>query len=245
MKHIHLDHCDSTQTYLSQHLPQYLTEGETEILVSTDSQKKGLGRQQKSWDHLDHALAFSFTYQSTNKITLIPLEINCLVLSFFKKFYHLDLKIKWPNDLLNAGLEKCGGIICQYKSTIQQNKKIIIVGIGLNLFPGNEDLSDKSYEYPMGYLAKSSFLPSTINNIKKELPKDIFNWIQKQSLSGDDIRHFFHDHCPHLHEEVDIIDGNNKNSGVFLELGLEGEAIIKTSKGIEKFFTGSLRFKKK
>jgi biotin--protein ligase len=44
--------------------------------------------------------------------------------------HHIDVRIKWPNDLYGAGL-KLGGVLCQ--SAYREARFHVVIGAGLNL----------------------------------------------------------------------------------------------------------------
>ncbi len=224
MHHVHLEQTDSTQTRVK----EFLSQGNTDILVSTDHQSAGVGRQGAPWSHLDEALAFSFDISPNPTITLTPLEIGILLSRFFRP----KLSLKWPNDLINKKREKIGGILCQLVG------QRVAVGIGLNI---KADTTKLNFDYPVGSLF--NFEEQLSSQYKKELPFEIVEFIHSHRLTSEGVINEFQDYCVHQNQEVIILNGKNKESGLFVGLGKNGEALLKKQDGlIEAHLTGSLRF---
>ncbi|XP_058097234.1 biotin--protein ligase 2-like [Magnolia sinica] len=104
----------------------------------TDIQFKGRGRSKNAWDSPIGCLMFSFTLQMENG-HIVPLLQYVVSLAMTEAINtvcekiglpHLDVKIKWPNDLYLNGL-KVGGILCT--STYKSKKFNVSAGIGLNV----------------------------------------------------------------------------------------------------------------
>ena len=217
MHHIHLNQCTSTQEYLK----NYLQEGSfQEVLISCQEQTDGKGRQGKSWIQGKNSLAFSFSLIPNPIVSLTSLEIGVLISMFFKNNFSLDIKLKWPNDLMVLDFKKCGGILCQ------TFEKYLLVGVGINL--GEIDFSPKDLSIEIAALP-------TIGN-QKDLPQEIYNYILENRLSPEAVVASWENLCAHLDREVII----ENECGFFMGLGESGELLLKTNLGIKKIFSGSL-----
>ncbi|XP_027094292.1 biotin--protein ligase 2 isoform X2 [Coffea arabica] len=103
-----------------------------------DVQTKGRGRSKNVWESPKGCLLFSFTIQMEDGrvVPLVQYVVSLAVTEAVKDIcqkkgiQHLDVKIKWPNDLYLDGL-KVGGILCT--STYKSNKFNVSAGIGLNV----------------------------------------------------------------------------------------------------------------
>lgn len=212
-RHIHLDSIDSTQRYLKEHLEK------GNLLVSCVEQTEGVGRQGKTWIHQEGSLAFSFTLKACEIPTLTPLEISVLIALFFKKSFDLNLKLKWPNDLLNEQGEKCAGIL------LQNIEGTLIVGVGINLSMNRP--IEKRELYPPGFLK--------LNEAPKQLSRDIYSFILGNRLAPKEIRKLWKAHCIHLDMLVEI----DKTEGIFEGIGELGEALLRSGE-IKSIFSGQL-----
>ena len=223
MHHVHLEETPSTQSYLKENWKSLYSENPN-VLVSTSKQTQGQGRQGNNWHDFPNSLAFSFLLQPNEEFTLSSLELGVLLCRFFKD----ELKLKWPNDLINLKNEKCGGILCQ---VIEKN--LLVVGMGINL---ESDQSVKG-KLPAGIIQ----IQETYHNIQEELPEKIYQYILNNRLNQDTIQKEWNQFCFHLNQKVRIEDSNTKEVGTFVGIGPIGEALIQNEEGkIKKVLSGSL-----
>lgn len=224
MHHIHLTQTLSTQEDVKKALHQ----NPGEYLVSTEKQSRGVGRQGSEWHQFEDALAFSFTMTPNETLTLSPLEVGIHLANFFSP----KLVLKWPNDLLSTEGEKIGGIICQLVG------KVIVVGIGINLkMPKNLP------KFPYKVSSLFSEKEQLKEDIKKDLPLKIVNYILSNRLSADLVREKFLKKCVHMNKLVTILNNELDVSGKFVGIGQNGEALLESEGNDQlKILTGSLRF---
>lgn len=224
MEHIHLPETASTQDILK----EKVRNSNDSLLISTDNQINGRGRQGSTWEHFDCALAFSFNITPNEVLTLTSLEIGVLLAEFFEG----KAKLKWPNDLLNDRKEKVGGILCQLMD------KQILVGIGLNL---KGETERERFPYPVGSILSNDDVLAY--NFKKELPLKIVNYILANRLTPFQVKEKFNQSCIHINSDVTITNTNEVDNGVFIGIGENGEAILQKEGQLKKVLTGSLRVK--
>ncbi len=102
-------------------------------MVISETQNKGRGQYGKKWISYKGNLFISFFYNLEN-LTISFKELthfNCiLVKSLLSHYYKNKITFKKPNDLL-IGKKKICGIL--QETLIKNNKKYLIVGIGINL----------------------------------------------------------------------------------------------------------------
>jgi BirA family biotin operon repressor/biotin-[acetyl-CoA-carboxylase] ligase len=222
MQHIHLDKINSTQDYLKKLLQQRLGDQNSNILVTTDQQTQGVGRRDRAW--IDHAacLTMSFTLAPHAIVTLTTLEISILMLKFFKEIFKLELKLKWPNDLIFAH-KKVGGCLIDQ----MQNQMVVGVGINLNRTP---NLSDDF-----------SHLGLSCEN-KSILSQQIYQFILKHRMSEHEVQPEWMRQCIHMNQIVTCQDGAQIIQGKFVGIGKYGEAMIETDREIIKLYSATLRY---
>ncbi|MFA5584055.1 MAG: biotin--[acetyl-CoA-carboxylase] ligase [Bacteriovoracaceae bacterium] len=217
IRHIHLDHCDSTQDVLKEQLS--LNNGEN-LLISCDHQTSGRGRGDHKWTPMPGSLYMSFTVAPSIVPSFTAIELSVLVADFFDGS---KLTLKWPNDIFNHHYKKCAGIL------IQQSQNQMLAGIGINLFSSvehfggvfeqNFECNKKSWCWELAKFINENRFKS-IQSLKEK-------WMEK---------------CHHLGDHVMVVDGNEKVHGYFRGLGDYGEALIENNEGIHKVYNGSLRF---
>lgn len=215
MKIIKLEQIGSTQDYLKKLLPSQ--RNNQDILVITKHQQQGIGRHGNYWDFIPGSIACSFTLKPHPVMTLTSLEIAVLVKNFFQTKHHLNLELKWPNDLFFKN-KKCGGII------IHNDQQQLIVGLGIN----NHTPLLESEDWRIGLPLKESMTENLVHYIH-----------QNRITKSQKIIKQWEDSCLHQGKIVTI----DKTQGIFVGVGEYGEALIQTEqKQLKKFYSGSLRF---
>ena len=110
------------------------------LLVISYFQEKGRGTSNKNWENADQALACSLVFNeiplSFTK-TLIPLIAGS---SYLNTINNMELKLKWPNDILFNDA-KVGGIL------VEEKDDKICIGMGINYFWNNPRLPNASALY--------------------------------------------------------------------------------------------------
>lgn len=225
MKKIHLEQCASTQEFLLQNLKN----GNIYDLVSTEVQTEGKGRHQNKWYQLANTLCFSFLCKPNKIITFTSLEMALLVSLFFEEKMDMDIRVKWPNDLLTIKGEKCGGIL------LNNSNNNCVVGVGLNLFASPNE-KNFAADYPVGSISDIPFEYS-----RKELAENIFTFIESNRMSADIVAKGWEAICFHQNKRVEITDMDQRIIGKFIGIGKNGEALIEQGLNITKVYNGSLR----
>ncbi|MDB2613542.1 biotin--[acetyl-CoA-carboxylase] ligase [Chlamydiales bacterium] len=123
-KHIHLNSISSTNTFCKEN--NSLFDKEKLNIVTADEQTHGRGRRERTWISPKGNLYLSFCFYNTshnNGCLAIVLGIAAATALFE---LGVDVKLKWPNDLLLEG-RKLGGILGE------SQESWMILGIGINI----------------------------------------------------------------------------------------------------------------
>lgn len=219
IRQIHLIDCDSTQDVLKEQL-----NGETPmetIVVSCENQLSGRGRGDNKWKAMPGTLCFSMNITPHEVMSYTAIELSVIIAEYFEQ-KGPKLKLKWPNDLWDEELKKCGGIL------IQGSQNAFLAGIGLNLFsddPALGGIFDAAFE-----LDKKSFVLELATYISQNRIKDAGKLRARWLLR-----------CGHLNQMVRITEGPDAFEGIFQGLGDFGEALVCTDAKVQRVFNGSLR----
>ncbi len=225
MNHKHFEELTSTQDYLR----ELKEPDEDSVLVSCERQTSGHGQYDRKWQSFDESLCFSFLLAPNEVLSLSSLEVGCLIHSYFKQSYHIDLALKWPNDVMTMSGEKVGGILINNTET----KTSLVVGIGLNYFKTAKEA--QNFRTPYGFIFDEMF---TLN--KKEESSKIYEFILKNRLNKKDVINYWNRHCFHLNKQVTLIDSQTEYTGVFKGIGQYGQAILKLDNATKEFYSGSI-----
>ena len=111
-----VDTLDSTNTWLTEFNNDFF-----DSIISLE-QSKGYGRLGSFWESEIGGLYYSVVLPY-NKI--LPIIVGVAVSDVLVK-YNINIRLKWPNDILVDG-KKLGGILCQSQG------KSTIIGLGINV----------------------------------------------------------------------------------------------------------------
>ena len=117
-------------------------------IIIADNQTKGRGQYGKKWISFKGNLLMSIFFEINTKKSIKDITLkNCeIIKKTIQNFTSKKIKIKPPNDLLINKNKICG--ILQ-EIFFQNNKKFLVVGIGLNIVK-----SPQIIKYPTIYLNK-------------------------------------------------------------------------------------------
>ena len=97
------------------------------IVVLAEEQTAGRGRLDRSWESPKGGLWASIVLPSPPYSDLLSIVAGLSVANTLRKATGLDVKIKWPNDIVFEG-KKMGGILVEIPS-----KSYAIIGVGVNV----------------------------------------------------------------------------------------------------------------
>lgn len=128
---VYFQELDSTNTYLKKLPGREISHG---LLCLVDSQTKGRGQYNKSWEtkpgkNLTFTIAFKPS--ESGRFHIVTLVCAKAIIDELEDRYGLNPYMKWPNDIF-VGDKKIAGLLTE--STFSGNKiDRLLVGIGLNV----------------------------------------------------------------------------------------------------------------
>lgn len=130
MKHIHLSNIDSTNAYLKRNYKEL----DNYTFVSSDSQDKGRGRNNREWKSENGKnLLFSLLILDQELINQFK-ELSILtaysIIKVLEKMNIKGLSIKWPNDIYVNDKKICGILL---EAVTTDKTDCLIIGVGLNV----------------------------------------------------------------------------------------------------------------
>ncbi|MBD3385856.1 biotin--[acetyl-CoA-carboxylase] ligase [candidate division KSB1 bacterium] len=198
-----------------------------ETLITAEEQTHGRGRHQRRWFSAKGlGLYMSLIYkpvqmEAYSAFALFP---ACAVSRAVKNLSGIQLKLKWPNDIMYDG-NKVGGILIE--SVFKQTHPLgLVVGMGLNLYHQNEDLT----RLPQKSVSLSSFSKQKID--KNALMTEIVHQMQSYYSRGrlcidpDRICREWNQLCCHLFKSVTISTHTETYTAIFKGIRRDGGAIL-------------------
>jgi BirA family biotin operon repressor/biotin-[acetyl-CoA-carboxylase] ligase len=152
-----LDECGSTMDIAREHVGN-VTDF---FLVAADSQTAGRGRQGREWQSVPGAFQGTFIYLlSSDPNPAATLAVGLAVSETLERF-GVNIKLKWPNDLISSSGRKLGGILTEYIS----RPSAYLIGIGINLVGINLEIGEArigSVQAEYGVLVESVEFAATL-----------------------------------------------------------------------------------
>lgn len=178
---IDLDTVPSTNDFLLQQVDERWLAG-LAVAVRARAQSAGRGRRGRVWESPAGAgLWFSVGMPvAATTMPWLSLVVGVQCASILCEF-GVDLRLKWPNDLLFNGA-KLGGILCE--STSVHGRPWLVVGVGLNVKPLEGVVS--STGLPPVSLTEAGFTPTpdAVQALYVALVESIVTGVQQAENKG-------------------------------------------------------------
>ncbi len=203
------------------------------VIISAQRQINGRGRRGRTWIGLDGNLFFSQGLECD--LNAIGALVFISTLSLWRTIQDLnpllDVKLKWPNDVL-VNDKKVSGMLLE-----KGEGKYLIIGIGVNIkispnlvnmiYPCTS-LHEEGVE-----VDRLDFLRSYIDNFNSYYgiwQNDGFEPIKQEWLT----------HAKGLNEAIVVHLDNEDTEGVFTGVDEQGALLLNTRTGIKKIYAGDV-----
>ena len=234
------DTTDSTNTIAS-NLAEKHAEG---LVILSDSQEKGRGRLGRLWISPPGVnIYMSILLKPEMKpgdATLITLMTAVACTLALRKITDLDIRIKWPNDLMVSD-RKLGGILTELK-IYQKKIAFAVVGIGINVnidtrvFPENIRKIATSLKNETGEIYSRGNIVAEILNQMHRWYSTLKRMDRGRILSG------WRRLTSTLGKEVMVVVGRETYKGFAESIDAEGMLILRLPSGeAKKISSGDLR----
>ncbi|MAQ44199.1 MAG: biotin--[acetyl-CoA-carboxylase] ligase [Candidatus Marinimicrobia bacterium] len=205
------------------------------LIIITDNQTAGKGQRGREWiSQQFKSLTFSIGILDDNKNSkLISLKSAISIAKTINDLTGLDALIKWPNDIL-INNKKVAGILTESK--IKNDKRIINIGIGINVNNESDKLSNVDQ-------SATSLMIESNNKFSREillanLIKCIDSILYKNNIA---IINDWNKLCAHKNSLITFHDYKNKLiKGKFIGIDKEGRAIIDINGKLSYYLNGEL-----
>lgn len=202
-------------------------------VVTAKRQNNGRGRRGRSWVGYDGNLFMSFLQPV--ELAKIGQIVFVVSLSLFESlqelFPKIDMKLKWPNDVLVEG-NKISGILLE-----KGEGDYLICGIGVNLV-GAPKLEDVLY--PATSLRDKGYEVDRLTLFKKyvEIYDKNCNLWQEQGFAP--IREKWLKNVKGLGEKIEVHTDKENKLGIFKDIDENGVLLLERKNGLEKIYAGDI-----
>ena len=209
-------------------------------VVVTDNQFQGKGRADRQWSAAPNkSLTFSillFTEFDSNLSGWLPILSGVAVHQALKHF-DIDVKLKWPNDLILDG-KKVGGILCESKVKEHLMHQVVIgVGLNVNETRGDFDEALQSTATSIHIQTKKFYqrerVLAEILNCIEPLIEDLYHNIESIQTEWEKT-------CSHLNQSIQFHHSKGIVEGIFVSLGKSGSAILDVNGEDKAYYSGEI-----
>lgn len=212
------------------------------LVAIAKEQVGGRGRQNRLWASPQGGLWLSVLLKpqlSLADVAKLTLVASVSVAEGIEAATGISLRIKWPNDLLYEGRKVVGilGEVAGEWTTVQS----IVLGIGVNANLSREQIGE---EFWADTLQRISGRPVNLNvlaaRILEQLEKDV------EVLVGQGfapLRERWLQRAVGIEQQVQIHQGNQVFTGIFMGINPEGELILVDRGGEKTFAAGEVSFR--
>lgn len=230
---------DSTNTKARQLADQGAPHG---TLVVADCQHTGRGRRGRVWEspkgkniYMTLLLKPKF---SPDKASMLTLVMALSVYQGLKETVDLDLKIKWPNDLV-CGNKKVVGILTEMSTEIDYINHVVIgTGVNVNLEALPDEIKDMatSLFLESGCIQKRSAI---IASILKQFEKNYATYLETCDFSQ--LQEQYNQILINKDKEVQILGNQETYTAYALGINEKGELLVRKEDGsIDAIYAGEV-----
>lgn len=201
-----------------------------ELAISSLRQKKGRGRQGRTWYSPAGGLYVSLLLFPRTRQSSIPLLASLSVVKVLEDYGFSRLLIHWPNDVL-LNRKKVSGIICE------QFKNAIICGIGLNV--NNDDFLPKlenatSLKINAG---KTFDIDEILSHLIGKF-NPLYNELQSLGIKVKEVLNYIDG----IGEPVEVVTSKDVTRGSVYDIDDDWALLLRDETGmIRKFYYGDVR----
>ena len=229
---------DSTNTKAKERIPQY---SQIEWIVA-EEQTAGRGRRGKDWKSELGNLFTSYLQDWKYPYDQLPLYSYVAAIALHKSICsflepHQNLQLKWPNDVI-LDHHKIAGILLE--SVNYKGIRFLVTGFGVNL---KQKPQLHQYNIKPGSIEELTGIKIGCQEFLKVLINETKEWEHVFSEKGfENIRKKWLSNAYRLGEKITCEISGKKNHGFFETINSNGQAVIRTNKGLKNISAGDIFF---
>ncbi len=220
---------DSTNAEAVRKSADYFADG---LIITAKEQSKGRGRMGRVWQSFVGNLFFSQLFKSNAPLWVLTYISSLSVCESIQELCRgLDVKIKWPNDVMVSG-GKISGILIE---SGKNDTAVVGIGVNLQFSPDSKDIL-----YPTTNLRDLGFDISQEDFLQCYLK--IFDKYYDTFIAEGfaNIRHQWISCSYKLNEEILVSQGNKKQKGIFKGIDENGCLLLKQEDNTLKISAGDV-----
>ena len=211
-------------------------------VLFADNQFKGRGRLGREWlSYKDNSITFSILLTenlNAKNLNLINFAAALSVAESIENLFQLDVRLKWPNDVLIVTRKVCGILV----ESVSKGDKIerVVVGIGVNV---NQPMFEGHYNVPPTSIRKEFGRVVSRERLLAEILNEFESNLKKVNKNPSVILNNWRSKCKMIGEKVKVNDGKEEVFGIFEDIDENGFLLLQDNKGMRKIFSGDVSLK--
>lgn len=237
-----VDETGSTNADLVARLPQL----ERPVCRLAHQQTAGRGRDGRQWlSTPDGSLTFSLAWcfrRPLHELGGLPLAAGVAVAAVLKRF-HIDVRLKWPNDVLKDGRKLAGILTESTTSAATGSSAWVVIGIGINL---DLDVACRNQiDQPISDLPEldAADRPRLVGMLLEELVRTLAQFDQEGFAPFMERWNANHAHAG---QEVDILErGRIVHAGTAHGVDEAGRLVLQSAAGPVSILSGEVSLRQR
>ncbi len=202
-------------------------------VIYTDYQTKGKGQRGNSWEsakakNILISIILETSFVQASDFFHLTMITSLAIYDLLAEYINVELKIKWPNDLMFED-KKIGGILIE--NYIKQDIiEWCIVGVGLNV---NQTRFHEKNAISLANICGQTFDRDELIALLLEKVEDKYFALKRGESKA--LRHAYLDHL-YWKNEIHVFKAKGKFfNGKIADVEPSGKLVIKTEDGIKRF----------
>lgn len=218
----HYDCLDSTQNQAK--ILNQSRQSPKPYVVVANKQTKGRGRYDRVWESDSTSnLYCTVVIESSQlpELSIMPLWVATILHKTVSSFSeHVDIQLKWPNDILLAG-KKCAGILIERHLTDCEDTCFIGVGVNVKDYPCNGLIYPATSLHAEAIdVSVADVLDNFLANIEGSLQLDFDN---------EEVISYFLSNAYGINKEITVQLPNKTLKGQFKTLNAQGHLVVESN----------------
>ena len=221
---LYFDSIHSTNTYLKEQGAQ-LPDG---TAVAAGHQYAGRGRQGRSWQSSEEALALSVLLKGVPPylMQMLPILFGIGARRALSLLCGREILLKWPNDLL-LGEKKIAGILCESAGFGEDT--LAVCGIGVNLLQDPSFFAELPYGSSLWAECGVRVSPAAAGGAILTAFEEVLDEFAADGFSS--LREEYAVCCINLGREVRVVTPAGEQTGFACGIGEDGCLLVRTPAG--------------
>jgi BirA family transcriptional regulator, biotin operon repressor / biotin---[acetyl-CoA-carboxylase] ligase len=211
-------------------------------VLAVEWQSGGRGRMGRTWHSgLGNALTFSLLWRfelGLSALSGLSLGAGVALIRGLRSLGVENLRLKWPNDVLDAHNAKLGGILIEAQGDML-GPATVVIGIGINLHLPQQ--VSRHIDQPASSLSNVNGATPNRNLLLAVLLRELDSMLRKFSVYGfAPLREEWESYHAHQNQYVRLLLPNGQESGIACGVSDEGALKLQTDAGMQVFHAGDI-----